>query len=185
MANGDRTAPSRRTFMKVSAGLAAGGMAAGLPSFGLSATPVRRLAFKHMITGESVDVVYAENGHYLTHGCAEIDYFMRDWHTNDVVVMDRKLLDLIYVLHRKLGPNEPFEFLCGHRSRETNEQLRRTQKGVAKNSYHIPGMAIDLRLPNVSLKALRNEAQKMKVGGVGYYPRSGFVHVDTGDIRYW
>lgn len=151
-----------------------------------SAHPVeRRLSFHHMHTGERLKITYFADGRYLDDGLRTIDHFLRDWRTGEVVPIDPGLLDVVHTLCRKLEAERPVEVLCGYRSPKTNEMLRRRSRGVAKNSLHLHGRAIDLFVPGRDLARVRDAARHLRAGGVGYYPRSGFVHLDTGKVRYW
>src|SRR5262249_27319443 len=99
--------------------------------------------------------------------------------------IDRELLDTLVRLQRRLGTRQPIQVISGYRSPQTNAMLASTSEGVARNSFHIQGKAIDLRLEGIALSHLRNAAKSLQVGGVGYSPASDFIHVDTGPIRYW
>lgn len=147
--------------------------------------PYRRLPVQNEHTGEALDVVYFSDGLYHLEALAEIDHFMRDWRNDQTTRIDPNVLDLLAEVHEKLETATPFQVLSGYRSPETNEMLRKRGRRVAKNSLHMHGMAIDFYCPNRSVKKVRNTAKSFKAGGVGYYPRSGFVHIDTGPIRYW
>jgi uncharacterized protein YcbK (DUF882 family) len=150
-----------------------------------AAGPVRELEFYHLHTGESLRAVYWENGRYLEDGLAEIDYVLRDFRTDEVRAIDPELLDLVHRVRRALECDRPVHVISGYRCPETNAMLARRSNGVAKNSYHLKGMAIDLRLPDCRLKDLRAAALELAGGGVGYYPKSDFVHMDTGPVRTW
>jgi uncharacterized protein YcbK (DUF882 family) len=146
---------------------------------------VRRLKIENMHTGERLDITYYSDGLYQLGALSEIDHFMRDWRNDKEVRFDPEALDLLVNIGRKLEVSEPMRVLCGYRSPETNAMLRKHDRRVAKNSLHMRGMAIDFYCPSRSIKQIRNAAKSLKGGGVGYYPRSGFVHVDTGPVRYW
>jgi uncharacterized protein YcbK (DUF882 family) len=136
-------------------------------------------------TGERFDDVYWADGHYLPEALNRINYLLRDFRTNAVTEIDTALLDILNTLCARLDVNEPFHVVSGYRSPETNAMLRRQGRGVAKNSYHVRGKAVDIRLPGCDLSVVREAALQLKAGGVGYYPRSGFVHLDTGPTRRW
>jgi uncharacterized protein YcbK (DUF882 family) len=179
---------SRRQILKV--GLAAFAAACvPWPSLAATATkaaPERALSLHNTHTGESVHkLVYWAEDRYRTGALKQIDHLLRDHRNNQITAMDPQLLDLLFTLHNQLGSNAPFEIISGYRSPETNRWLRTRSNGVAKNSLHMAGRAIDIRLPGCQLKALRHAAVSLKKGGVGYYPQSNFVHVDTGRPRYW
>ena len=110
---------------------------------------------------------------------------MRDHRTNEVHPIDPMTLDLMAAISRKVDAKQPFEIISGYRSPQTNRSLRNDSNGVAKNSYHMQGKAVDLRLPGVPLKAVRKAALDLRMGGVGYYSKSGFVHIDSGRVRSW
>ena len=145
----------------------------------------RRLHLEQPNTGDKLDVTYMRDGKFDPTALVDIDHLMRDWRTGDVIQIDRTLLDLVYTLQLELAPKEPVHIISAYRTKKTNDRLRRQGRGAAKNSLHIHGMAIDLRIPGVRLKSLRRTAMKFQIGGVGYYPRSRFIHIDTGPVRYW
>jgi len=147
--------------------------------------PARSLSFNNLHTGERLTTVYWSDGHHQAKACRDIDWVLRDHRSGDVAAMASPLLDLLYVLGAKLGSDIPFDVISGYRSPATNASMARPGSGVATNSLHTRGMAIDIRVPGCSLTRLRDEAAALKLGGVGYYPKSGFVHVDIGRVRYW
>ena len=116
---------------------------------------------------------------------AEINHILRDHRTGEVREIEPALLDLLCALHQKLGSTAPFSIISGYRSPETNSHLSSKSNGVVKNSMHLLGKAIDIRLPGHELKTLQRAAVDLQRGGVGYYPSSDFVHVDVGRVRYW
>ena len=145
----------------------------------------RALSFYNTHTGEGMKTVYWNQGTYVPEALADINYILRDYRTGEMKEIDTDLLDLLFAIHRKLESTAPFDIISGYRSPETNSLLNMTSNGVVKNSLHIHGMAIDIRLPGHELKVLRRAAIDLQRGGVGYYPSSDFVHVDVGRIRYW
>jgi len=145
----------------------------------------RALSFYNTHTGENVRAVYWNEGAYVPQALSDINYVLRDYRTGEVKEIDTDLLDLLFDLHQKLESKSPFNIISGYRSRETNSLLNTISKGVSKNSLHIYGKAIDIRLPGHELKTLQRAALDLQRGGVGYYPSSDFVHVDVGRIRYW
>lgn len=153
----------------------------------LAAVPARplRLRIENLHTGETLDCVFAENGRLLPDALAEIDWIMRDWRTGEQRPIDRELLVLLDELHRRMDSTAPFQLISGYRSPKTNAQLASTSNGVARKSLHLVGKAADIALPDRSLTSLRETALAMQRGGVGFYPESGFVHVDTGRVRFW
>lgn len=146
----------------------------------------RILSFESLHTGERArNVTYWEKGQYLSDGLAEINHLLRDWRTDEVHTIDPSLLDLLYELHRSVGNEKSFQVISGYRSPKTNAMLAAKSNGVAKRSLHMQGKAIDIALPGTHVKALRKAALALQRGGVGYYPSSGFIHVDTGRVRQW
>jgi uncharacterized protein YcbK (DUF882 family) len=173
---------SRRTML--GAGLAAASTAL-LPEAGWCHADERRLKFRHLHTDERLDVVYYAQGRYRPAELLKIDHFMRDWRENQTVRIDHDLLDFLFTLQTRLGAFGECEVLCGYRTPATNEMLRRRSRGVAKRSYHLVGRAVDINLPQARLQHVRGTALDLGRGGVGYYPRSHFVHLDTGPVRTW
>ena len=166
-------------------------LAAVVATAGLQFTPKanaaapRALAFYHTHTKERLRVTYAANGMHIPKALAQINYFLRDFRTGDVHTIDPTLLDLLYALRARVGGKGTYEIISGYRSPRTNEMLRSRSSGVAKRSLHMEGKAIDVRLTGVRTSRLREEALALHLGGVGYYPNSDFVHVDTGRVRKW
>jgi uncharacterized protein YcbK (DUF882 family) len=145
----------------------------------------RRLAFRNLHTGEAVEVVYRVGGRYDIAALREIAWVLRDHRAGEARRVDRALLELLSRLRDTLGTTEPYEVISGYRSPATNALLVRTTDGVAPRSLHVQARAIDLRVPDRPLEAVRAAALALRRGGVGYYPRSGFVHVDVGPVRWW
>ncbi len=137
-------------------------------------------------TGERLDIVYRRGDHYISSALAKLDYFLRDHRTGDVHHFDPRLYDILSDLTLSVGhPGGEIDIICGYRSPSTNESLRAHTTGVAKNSLHIQAEAIDLRMPGIDTLKLRKAALALHRGGVGYYPHSDFIHVDTGRVRQW
>ena len=145
----------------------------------------RCLSLYNPRTKESFSGIYWRNGIYLTAALEKINRLMRDVRTNDVKQIDTHLLDLISAISIKLKTEKPFHVISGYRSMKTNSLLLKRGKGAAKNSYHLKGQAIDILMPGLRASVLRRAASEMKKGGVGYYPRRRFVHIDVGPVRYW
>lgn len=145
----------------------------------------RALSFNHLHTGEQLTVEYCTAGQYLPDALAAVDHLLRDFRTNELHTIDPLLLDLLHDLTGRTGSRRPFEVISAYRSPTTNQLLRRRSEGVAAGSLHMQGQAIDIRLADVRLGSLRDMACAMRRGGVGYYPASDFVHVDTGRVRTW
>ena len=145
----------------------------------------KTLAFVHTHTGEKLKLTYFERGNYVRDALQEINYLLRDFRTDDIHPIDTALLDQLFDLKQTLGLNKPFHIISGYRSPFTNAQLHKRSHGVAEHSFHMQGRAIDIRVEGVSSKKIRNAALNMAQGGVGYYPRSNFVHLDSGRFRTW
>jgi uncharacterized protein YcbK (DUF882 family) len=140
---------------------------------------------RNLHTGESLHRVYWEDGRLVPDALRDIDWVLRDHRTGQVHEIDRGLLQLLSALHSSLDTVEPFEVISGYRSPASNALLRATTTGVASNSLHPRGMAVDLRVPGRPLPRLRAAALALQRGGVGYYPDSDFVHIDVGRVRAW
>ncbi|MFD2110596.1 YcbK family protein [Thiorhodococcus fuscus] len=146
----------------------------------------RVLSFYHLHTEDRIDVTYRIGDRYQRSALQRLNYFFRDFRTGDTIAMDPRLLDLLYDLKITLGdPDARYHVLSAYRSPATNNMLRRSSSGVAKKSLHLKGQAIDIRFPDLSTRHLRDTAIELSRGGVGYYPRSNFVHLDTGAVRQW
>ena len=145
----------------------------------------RRAILDNLHTGEKFNEVYYANGSYLPDALAEATRVMRDWRTGDEHFIDPGLFDALHAIGGKLETSQPFQIISGYRSPKTNAMLHARSKGVAENSQHTVGKAIDIRLEGVELRNLRNAALSLGAGGVGFYPVSNFVHVDTGRVRQW
>jgi uncharacterized protein YcbK (DUF882 family) len=145
----------------------------------------RRLSFFNTHTEESLNSTYWIDGKYLSDSLEQMNYILRDHRTGDTRTIDTRLLDFLFALKRKLKSDEPFHIISGYRSPITNQLLRKKNSGVAKKSMHLLGKAVDIRMPDCRLNVLRRSALDLRMGGVGYYPRSDFVHIDIGRIRSW
>ncbi|HEX6260618.1 MAG TPA: DUF882 domain-containing protein [Woeseiaceae bacterium] len=145
----------------------------------------RKLSFYHTHTARRLDVVYARGGEYIGSALADIEDFLSDFRTGDRKSIDPELLDLIYEVREAVDSDGTFEVISAYRSPQTNEMLRGKSSGVAQNSQHMIGKAIDVRLQGVDLEQFRDAAIAMQRGGVGYYAESNFVHLDTGRVRRW
>jgi uncharacterized protein YcbK (DUF882 family) len=147
---------------------------------------VRRLRLYHTHTDESIDVVYRDGDEYVPEAIDQLDHFLRDSRTGAVHHFDPRLFDLLSDLTASLGrPDAEIEVICGYRTPGTNAYLRRRSRRVAEHSLHMEAEAIDIRLPGVTTRELQSAALALHRGGVGYYGRSQFVHVDVGPIRRW
>ena len=145
-----------------------------------------RLRLFNTHTYEHLDIVYRFDDAYVPEALAELEHHLRDHRTGEETGFDPKLFDLLHDLAGAAGrPEAEFHVISGYRSPETNASLRRQKKGVAEHSLHMKAQAIDIRLPEMASRRLRDVALKLERGGVGYYSRSNFIHVDTGRVRRW
>ena len=166
------------------------GLVSYLPKYSLAVTDEiyiqeKSLALFNPVTKESFEGIYYHNGDYVDDALKIINHLMRDTRTDDVKTIDKDLLDLISAMSIKINSREPFHVISGYRNHKTNNLLRKSGKGAAKNSFHLKGQAADIRLPGYKTSILRKAAYELKSGGVGYYPKSRFVHIDVGPVRYW
>jgi len=182
----DQPTAARRRFLRHTGQIVA---AAALPVFAApsrAAVGARGLAMVHTHTQERIDIVYAVDGQYDAAALGTLNRFLRDHYSGDVGVIDPQVFELLHRVQRALATGRPYEVISGYRCPTTNTQLRETRGGgVAKHSLHMEGRAIDVRLPGVALSDLRDAALSLRGGGVGFYPREQFVHLDTGRLRTW
>ena len=186
--SGQRLEIDRRDILKMGLGTL---LASVVPLFSAQEAFAKRnftswkIAFRHAHTGESFSGVYRVGDKYIPEAFERMNYVLRDFRTTEVFPMDPRVIDILSLLYGRLDATESYQILSGYRSPKTNAMLRKTSSGVARNSFHMYGQAIDIRIPGQSTKLLRNTALALKAGGVGYYPNSDFVHVDTGKVRSW
>jgi len=176
----------RRQILRGGAGLiAAGGltMLGGRPS--RAAVEPRDLAFHNLHTGENLSVTYWADGQPIPEALADVNHILRDFRTNEIWPIDLHLLNLLHRVRQALDTTAPIHIISGYRSPATNNKLRSKGSGVAKRSLHMQGKAIDVCVPGRPLQLLHKAAVKQKSGGVGKYPKSGFVHMDVGRVRCW
>lgn len=189
----NRSALDRRKFLGIGAAAAAFALA---PKCALAATSSaaaakaseRVLSFFNTHTGERLKTAYCCGGVYQPGALTDINYILRDFRANEIKPIDQRVLDLLHELNGTLETEQPFHIVSGYRSPQTNALLRErggATPGVVSHSLHLVGQAIDIRVPGVKLDHLRAAARSLKIGGVGYYPSSNFVHVDVGRVRYW
>jgi uncharacterized protein YcbK (DUF882 family) len=173
----------RRTFLL--SGLAALAVGPRVLQAKIDTSP-RTLSFYHTHTNDTLDVVYRPKKGLAPGTLSQLDHFLRDFRTEETVRIDSRLFDLLHGIKLRTGNRDGvFEIISAYRSPKTNRALRKKSKGVAKRSYHMLGKALDIRLRGTPTSELRDIAIAMKRGGVGYYRRSDFIHVDTGSVRYW
>ena len=146
---------------------------------------VRDLHFYNVNSREDLKITYWKDGWYIPEALSEINHIFRDSRTGKVKPIKKELLDLLYNVRQNVDFDKPFQIVSGYRTPRSNAILRRRKRGVAKNSLHMYGKAVDIRVPGVSLRKLKREVKKLEQGGVGYYPRANFLHVDIGEVRYW
>lgn len=193
----------RRDFLRTGL-LAATGLAVGLPTVlasqdAMAAEVLRRteivagsiggprtLSFVNTHTNEKLTATYWRGGGYEGAALEEINYILRDFRTGDVHAINPGLLNLLSILNHKVGVSHPVNIISGYRSPRTNAMLRATREGgVANRSFHLRGMAIDIRIPGLSTVQIARQARALQIGGVGYYSDSDFCHVDVGPVRTW
>lgn len=179
---------SRRKFCTILSGAfvaAAAPVYSNTPGLLRNAGDIRVIKLKNNKTSEKINLVYWIEGTYISEALKEVNYFMRDWRQNKVITYDVANVDIIAATQALLDTSETMQLLSGYRTARTNKMLSFSNSGVARNSYHIKGMAADLRLDNRSVSQIANAAKACMSGGVGSYPRSGFVHIDCGPVRVW
>ena len=189
MGMNESTAPaiSRRAFL----GSAAGGIAIASPAFAAApailrnAGNFRALSLVNGHTAERLNCVYWIEGEYVPEALEAFNYILRDWRENLIVSIDRQTIDIMAATHGLLDCSEPFEVVSGYRSPKTNAMLRGSSRGVAKNSYHVKGMAADITCRTRAVGQVASAARSLGAGGVGRYSRSSFTHVDSGPVRDW
>lgn len=174
----------RREFVALALPAIAALVPIGALAHGGDVSP-RSLKLHNLHTGERLETVYYAGGHYLDGPLGEIDWILRDWRTDEQAPMDRRLLNLLHALHEASESTEAFEIISGYRSPRTNRMLADRNRGVARKSLHVKAMAADVRLPGRDLRALYRAARSLELGGVGFYPKAGFIHVDCGRPRAW
>jgi uncharacterized protein YcbK (DUF882 family) len=179
---------TRRRFLKTLAISTVTVMSPNLVSsanFFSRAGDIRKIKFQNSNTGERVNTVYWIQGEYVQEALDQINYFMRDWRQNKVIKIDTANLDIIAATQTLLDTDEPFELLSGYRTVKTNKMLAKVTAGVARNSYHIKGMAADLRMRGRTVNQIGRASESCSSGGVGRYVNSNFVHIDCGPRRIW
>jgi uncharacterized protein YcbK (DUF882 family) len=177
----DQPPTSRRDFLK-----SAGAVIAVAPIAARArGSECRSLSFVHTHTGETLSCVYYQAGGYDPAILTRVNHFLRDFRTGGVHAIDPRVLDILFAVRSRTDRDDPFHVISGYRSPTTNAYLRSRSSGVAKHSLHMEGRAIDVRLPGFPTRKLRDIGLTLQRGGVGYYPASDFVHLDTGRVRFW
>lgn len=178
---------SRRDFLR----FAAGSLSLALPLLAgqsrqaMANMPDRSLALYNLHTGETLKTTFWQDGQYVDESLHDINHFMRDFRQNEVKSIDTKLIDLLFDIKTDLDSSKPIHVISGYRSPKTNKLLKKQGRKVATRSMHLHGKAVDIYLPDRKLSEVKKVATSAKIGGVGYYPKSSFVHLDTGRVRYW
>lgn len=167
-------------------------MATRVPAVSLPMLPLRSdsraprtLSFVNVHTRESITLTYTQDGSYVTSELSRLSRFLRDSRDETQVAIDPRLLDILWEVRQRLGSKASYHVLSGYRSPRTNAWLASVSSGVASNSLHMRGQAMDVMLPDRTAAQIGAEGLALKRGGVGYYPTSGFVHLDTGPVRFW
>ena len=177
---------TRRKFLRCALGTS---VAIAMPqtSYALikPSTGIKDLRLHNLHTEEKISLSYFERGGYVAEALQDINYLLRDHRTGDVYAMDPVLIDLLYDLKNVLGTQKPLQVISGYRSPKTNAALHNKSNGVATKSLHMLGKAIDIRIEGIDAKNIQGAAISLARGGVGYYPSSNFVHIDTGRVRTW
>lgn len=155
------------------------------PALAMAGDGMYKISLRNQRSGDTFSGVYRIGNKYLPDAFERINYVMRDVRADEIFPIDPRVIDIVSLVHQNLGTNETFELLSGYRSPHTNKTLRESGSGVAKNSLHMSGQAIDVRLAEINSSVIRKTAVDLAAGGVGYYPRSGFVHLDSGAFRTW
>ncbi len=179
---------NRRSFLGYGAAATAAALVPGRAQAAVSKRPERILSLFHTHTGERLKIAYCCDGVYQPEALTQLNHLLRDFRVNQEKPIDPKLFDLLHELSGTLETDQPYHVISGYRSPTTNTMLRErggAHTGVATQSLHMVGKAMDIRVPGVKLDQLRSAAASLKLGGVGFYPSSNFVHVDTGRVRYW
>jgi uncharacterized protein YcbK (DUF882 family) len=158
---------------------------ASTPALLKGAGDSRSLSLVNDRTGEWLNTAYWAEGEYIPEALEAFNRILRDWREDMTYEMDPRALDILSATQRLLDCNEPFQVISGYRTRRTNAMLRRRSRGVARNSYHIKGMAVDIAMKTRSVRQISRAGLSLGAGGVGRYSRSQFVHLDSGPVRDW
>ena len=174
---------SRRGF--ITQAIAVSTVIASGPALAMRTAEHRTLTVESLHTGEKCKATFWEQGQYNMDALSELNTVMRDHRTGDVFDIDKDLYDALYALSAVVEAKPRFQLISGYRSPKTNAKLAANSNGVAKKSYHMRGMASDIRAQGIDLRHLHKAAKALKVGGVGIYEKSNFIHMDVGPVRYW
>lgn len=176
--------PARRRFLRNCTGALI--LGAGLAPFQIAGASTRReLHLFNTHTGEDLKLCYFRDGQLVKEACQRLDQLLKDFRSGDVHTIDTRLFDMVHTIQTRLGHRGRVEIISGYRSPATNEKLRQHSTGVAKRSLHMQGKALDIRLRDLDTARVRDTALALRAGGVGYYAKSDFIHIDTGRVRHW
>lgn len=175
----------RRKFLSLGLGTALATLASSPVEAAFRPMPERALHLYNTHTGEHVKTVYWAKGRYVPEALRAASHVLRDHRSGDAHPIDPRVLDLISAVHHKFGAKGPVHIISGYRSPASNSYLASISDGVAGHSLHMEGKAVDIRIPGHSVRQIGRAAKSLRGGGVGLYPASDFVHVDSGRIRYW
>jgi uncharacterized protein YcbK (DUF882 family) len=176
--------PARRHFLRNCSGALL--LASGLLPFEIASASSRRvITMVNTHTSEHLKLCYYRDGKFVSEACQRLNHLLRDFRSGDVHTIDPRLYDLVYAIQTEVGHRGQVEIISGYRSPGTNAKLRAGSNGVARRSLHMQGQALDIRLSGVDTTKVRDAALALRAGGVGYYKKSDFVHVDTGRVRHW
>lgn len=179
----------RRSFLKAAGVIVAGSLTSPKQVLGaFSSSEASRSLFMHNVhTGEFLKTLYWEKGSYIPEAFKDIHVFFRDRFTHQVRAIHPDLINLLHSIYKKTGTTKPLELFSGYRCASTNASLRRKSSKVASQSFHMKGMAADFSIPGIPLKTLKAIANAQGAGGLGYYPNTGFIHIDvrTGTQKRW
>jgi uncharacterized protein YcbK (DUF882 family) len=177
---------SRRSFLLKSTQLVLGLGVVSVPAISYAKVLDKRsLSFFHTRTQQELTLTYASGKAYDRKALTQINQFLRDYQTGQVHVIDPKLLDILWAVQGEMGRKGVYEVISGYRSPRTNKGLMRSSCGVASHSLHMKGQAIDIQFSGANIDQIHQCAMAMQSGGVGYYPKAGFVHLDSGEYRTW
>jgi len=177
---------SRRSFLLKSTQLVLGLGVVSVPTISCAkALEKRSLSFFHTRTQKELTLTYASGNAYDRKALTQVNQFLRDYQTGQVHVIDPKLLDILWAIQGEMGSKGVYEVISGYRSPRTNKGLRRSSGGVASHSLHMKGQAVDIQFSGANIDQIHQCAMAMQSGGVGYYPKAGFIHLDSGQFRTW
>ncbi|OON40842.1 hypothetical protein BTJ39_07160 [Izhakiella australiensis] len=182
MANFD---PHRRKLLVMGGAVLGCSLLPGQAFASLSTARPRILTLNNLHTGETLKTEFFNGKSYNKDELSRLNHFFRDYRAGKIKSIDPSLFDHLYRLQVMLNTRKPVQLISGYRTLATNNMLRGSGEGVAKHSYHTKGQAMDFHIEGISLSHVRKAAMSLKMGGVGYYPRSNFVHIDTGPVRHW